>query len=642
MANTFTTQISADVQGVLGFDFSPKYTPLSEEAASKFSQLATLVGPVVTLNSDQEALLADLSNSSQAVDFDLRQTQLFNPGEGGIFNLGDQSIAIDASNAPSIKSFYGKGSNLNDEFGADYTTSGGHDINVWFDGGAGDDDIYGGNKADQLQGGIGNDYIQGGAGDDYFVPGAGADFVDGYNPISGEVDAIRFDFQSNTTGVELKAQSQNIIYVDADQTSNLVRADVGMTSEGDVFVGVEQVYITTGSGNDVINAVDGVGGYLEVERNESNRLQNGAPSPRSATSDTTYYAQTGGGDDIIKTSNGDDIIEGGIGDDYVMGGAGADTFILDGMVGVDTIADFMAQEGDKIAFRLGFDRAQFAYDQGTGDLTYRGRTVATLENAPSNFSIQDDIILPEFDGTPKFGAFTLALEAEFNQLNGRPAPAFTPVEIGGISLPHLFDQWNYLNANTDVAGAVSRGEITSAYDHFVNFGLNEGRDPSSLYSEQFYLVQNGDVANAVAQGAFESGLQHFLLYGHVENRAGSAHFDAEDYLTANPDVAAAVQRGDMLSAFDHYVEYGMLEGRAPGLIFDEAYYTEVYDAEIGGGLEQYVTLGQGAQHNPSELFSESYYLSANPDVAAAVSGGAFSSGFEHFAKYGRFEERAFI
>lgn len=39
------------------------------------------------------------------------------------------------------------------------------------------------------------------------------------------------------------------------------------------------------------------------------------------------------------------------------------------------------------------------------------------------------------------------------------------------------------------------------------------------------------------------------------------------------------------------------------------------------------------------LFDESYYLASNPDVAAAVAGGVFESGFEHFQEYGQVEKR---
>jgi Ca2+-binding RTX toxin-like protein len=43
----------------------------------------------------------------------------------------------------------------------------------------------------------------------------------------------------------------------------------------------------------------------------------------------------------------------------------------------------------------------------------------------------------------------------------------------------------------------------------------------------------------------------------------------------------------------------------------------------------------------SSLYNEAYYLSQNPDVAAAVEAGIFSSGLDHWQQYGQFEGRTF-
>mgnify|MGYP001810718658 CR=1 FL=1 len=41
----------------------------------------------------------------------------------------------------------------------------------------------------------------------------------------------------------------------------------------------------------------------------------------------------------------------------------------------------------------------------------------------------------------------------------------------------------------------------------------------------------------------------------------------------------------------------------------------------------------------NSLFNETYYLAENPDVAAAVSSGAFTSGLQHFNLFGQSELR---
>ncbi|MBD2258297.1 calcium-binding protein [Pseudanabaena sp. FACHB-2040] len=379
--------------------------------------------------------------------------------------------------------------------------------------------------------------------------------------------------------------------------------------------------IQGGAGNDVL-----YGGFGEL----SGRLmQLGLWSPNDG--DDKLLGEEG--DDALYGEGGNDYLEGGAGSDVSTGGAGADTFVLDAQGGVDRITDFNAQEGDRIAFKAYFDLNQFVYDQSTGNLSYGGRTVGVLENRPSNFSPQAHIQLP------KVGAFTLAQQTAYNQLKGRSAPAFAAVEIGGLSVPHLFDEAFYLSKNADVAVAVRGGALPSGYDHFINYGWVEGRNPSAFYDEAFYLAENSDVAAAVSQRVVQSGLQHFMLYGHQENRAASKSFDAADYLAANADVKNAVNQGSFRSAFEHYVEFGAAEGRAAGLIFDESYYREVHPNAVKAmsGLEHYARYGQSSGHGPNALFNEGLYLAANADVKNAVGQGYFASGFDHYANFGRFE-----
>ncbi|MGC9526836.1 MAG: transporter substrate-binding domain-containing protein [Limnospira sp.] len=87
-----------------------------------------------------------------------------------------------------------------------------------------------------------------------------------------------------------------------------------------------------------------------------------------------------------------------------------------------------------------------------------------------------------------------------------------------------FDENAYLEQNPGVAEAVARGSLASGYDHWVRFGLAEGRMPQIPFNESFYLDFNPDVAEAVADGDFASGLQHYLNFGAAEGRApvGSA------------------------------------------------------------------------------------------------------------------------
>jgi hypothetical protein len=229
-------------------------------------------------------------------------------------------------------------------------------------------------------------------------------------------------------------------------------------------------------------------------------------------------------------------------------------------------------------------------------------------------------------------------------------------EVGGLRISYLFDETYYLGMNSDVANGIGNGPFVYGYDHFIKFGIIEGRNPSLWYDEAFYLANNDDVRQGVANGAFRSGLEHYLLAGHIENRDPSALFDADDYLANNPDVQVAIANGDYQSGFDHFIEAGASEGRLrpsinPGeilgtLLFEESFYLNnngdvaaaVQNGQFQSGFEHYIVVGQSEGRNPAPFFDESDYLGVYQDVAPAVP-GVFSSGMEHYFRAGRQEDR---
>jgi hypothetical protein len=230
-----------------------------------------------------------------------------------------------------------------------------------------------------------------------------------------------------------------------------------------------------------------------------------------------------------------------------------------------------------------------------------------------------------------------------------PSAAVPTNQINGLPLAQLFDESFYLSNNPDVAAAVNAGALGSGFEHFVLYGVVEGRSPSTLFNEQFYLDSNPDVQQAVSNLSLSSGLQHFLQFGHTERRNPSSQFIQEDYLTRNPDVDAAVTAGGIGSAFEHYIEFGIDEGRLPSLaLFEEGYYLtnngDVANAVAQGaftdGYEHFVQFGQQEGRRPSINFRESSYLGLHSDVKAAVDANVLTSGFDHYQRFGRFENRA--
>ncbi|MGD1858679.1 MAG: cadherin-like domain-containing protein [Leptolyngbyaceae cyanobacterium] len=291
-------------------------------------------------------------------------------------------------------------------------------------------------------------------------------------------------------------------------------------------------------------------------------------------------------------------------------------------------------------------------NNGNGTFTYNpnGAFAALAEGQVGtdsfSYTVQDD------EGVPATATVTITVNGllssffDFEQSLQRqaqslaaPVPADT---VGVFPLAQIYDEAFYLNQNPDVAALV--GSIfSSGYQHFITFGLNEGRNPSALYNEAFYRARHPDIAAAIANGTLTSGLQHFLAIGHLEGRDPSVLFDQSDYLLNNPDVAAAVSNGSVGSAFQHYVLAGVDENRLPNLaLFNEQFYLQTNPDVAAAGIDAYqhfIESGQFEGRRPSALYLESSYLGINGDVKAAVDSGLIPNGFQHYVQTGRFEGR---
>lgn len=183
----------------------------------------------------------------------------------------------------------------------------------------------------------------------------------------------------------------------------------------------------------------------------------------------------------------------------------------------------------------------------------------------------------------------------------------------------LFDVAYYVAHNPDVAAAG-----IDPYAHYMTYGWHEGRNPDAFFDTNGYLAQNPDV-----KAAGLNPLTHFEAYGWKEARDPSLAFSDSKYVAANPDVAAA-----KLDPLAHFLTYGQAEGRMAFLsggtvpadpLVDAAYYDPQLGATIiptGAAAAQqaafsYDAAGWQRHLNPDALFDTGYYLSRNPDVAAA-------------------------
>lgn len=84
---------------------------------------------------------------------------------------------------------------------------------------------------------------------------------------------------------------------------------------------------------------------------------------------------------------------------------------------------------------------------------------------------------------------------------------------------YVFSKNWYLSKYSDVAKSDYKN---NPYSHYEKYGKNEGRlalpPIPTEFCEGDYLELNSDIKVAISKGAFSSGIDHYLQYGFAENR----------------------------------------------------------------------------------------------------------------------------
>lgn len=139
-----------------------------------------------------------------------------------------------------------------------------------------------------------------------------------------------------------------------------------------------------------------------------------------------------------------------------------------------------------------------------------------------------------------------------------------------------FNVISYMDRYPDLRAAFGTTNLRLYYIHYMTTGKNEGRvatgnflggttvsnkvDYSSIYSFDYYEKNNPDIQKAF--GLNDAGaLQHFINTGMNEGRQGSAEFNVYAYKAENPDLQRAF--GNNLKLYYiHYMTIGKAEGRS--------------------------------------------------------------------------------
>jgi hypothetical protein len=90
----------------------------------------------------------------------------------------------------------------------------------------------------------------------------------------------------------------------------------------------------------------------------------------------------------------------------------------------------------------------------------------------------------------------------------------------------------------------------------LNVSMNEGYGHPAVFSPYFYTNNNPDVPNQSQEDAFN----HWVTYGLKEGRQACGSFHVRQYLDRYPDLKQAFGN-NFIAAANHYLQHGLAEGR---------------------------------------------------------------------------------
>lgn len=139
----------------------------------------------------------------------------------------------------------------------------------------------------------------------------------------------------------------------------------------------------------------------------------------------------------------------------------------------------------------------------------------------------------------------------------------------GMRASENFDMDYYKYANKDLKKAYGNSNL-QYYIHYLTKGYKEGRNGSStdfykgvdyslIYSKDYYYSNNYDLQKAFGYNT-DLLLQHFINFGMKEGRQGKLEFSCNYYKNSNADLLKAFGNNNR-AYYTHYVSNGYKEGR---------------------------------------------------------------------------------
>jgi murein DD-endopeptidase MepM/ murein hydrolase activator NlpD len=88
----------------------------------------------------------------------------------------------------------------------------------------------------------------------------------------------------------------------------------------------------------------------------------------------------------------------------------------------------------------------------------------------------------------------------------------------GVDYSLVFNPTYYANSYSDLKRHFGT-DATKLFQHYINFGIQEGRQAISTFNVKIYKLSNPDLQAAFGEkDGYKPYVLHYLQYGHKENR----------------------------------------------------------------------------------------------------------------------------
>lgn len=217
----------------------------------------------------------------------------------------------------------------------------------------------------------------------------------------------------------------------------------------------------------------------------------------------------------------------------------------------------------------------------------------------------------------------------------------------------VFDPAFYLDVNKDVADAYGATNYEKAKEHWLRYGIREGRRSSSAFSIGWYLQRNPDLMEAFGPSDCRKALEYWVTEGINQGHRTCYEFDAKWYLAVHTGVALLHGENNYRAAIIDWLDKGLKEGKQSSIDFNINFYlSSNFDLVQAFGLANYPAafthwLNHGLYEKRKTnvtgvdriLFDPVYYLAVHKDVAKAYGATNYEKAKEHWFEHGIREGR---